>query len=311
LYNVKKFGKIAVLAGGPSSEREISLKSGRAVYDALKHKGCDVEWLELGAEDTEKALRRSVPFDIAFIALHGRFGEDGTIQKILERMSIPYTGSGVIASRLALDKIASRRIFKKCRIPVPEYKVLNGRSTGKPEEFSWPVVVKPRNEGSSIGLSLARNTGEFKKACENAFKYSGKIIMERYIKGREITVGVLGDRALPVVEIIPKRVFYDFHAKYKDVRTEYKVPAPLQKPLYKKAQNLGLAAHNALNCRDFSRVDMLLGEDNGIYILEVNSIPGLTERSLLPKAAGAFGITFSELCLKLLQLALKNRYNKI
>lgn len=310
MYNVKKFGKIAILAGGPSSEREISLKSGRAVYDALKREGCNVEWLELGGEDAEKALR-SIPFDIAFIALHGRFGEDGTIQKILERMSIPYTGSGVMASRLALDKIASRRIFKKCRIPVPEYKVLNGRSIREPEGFSWPVVVKPQNEGSSIGLSLARNTREFKRACENAFKYSNKIIMERYIKGREITVGVLGDRVLPVVEIIPKRVFYDFHAKYKDVRTEYKVPAPLPKPLYKKAQNLGLAAHNALNCRDFSRVDMRLGEDNGIYVLEVNSIPGLTERSLLPKAAGAFGITFSELCLKLLQLALKNRYNKI
>jgi D-alanine-D-alanine ligase len=309
LYNTKSLGKIAVLAGGPSSEKGISIRSGQAVFNALKLEGCNLEWLEMGEGDVKEKLR-GVPFDIAFIALHGRFGEDGTIQNMLERMSIPYTGSGVRASRLALDKIASRRMFQKNSIPVPEYKVLN-RHTAKPlPEFQFPVVVKPQREGSSIGLSLAKNKREFKKARERAYKYSDNIIVERFIKGREITVGILGSKPLPVVEIIPKRPFYDFNAKYRDERTEYKVPASLPGHIYRKAQTLGLAAHEALNCSDFSRVDMLLAEDNNIYILEVNSIPGLTERSLLPKAAGAIGLDFGKLCLKLLKLAVKNRDKK-
>jgi D-alanine-D-alanine ligase len=310
LYSARKIGKIAVLAGGPSSERDISIKSGRAVYDALKSKGCDVRWLEVSSEGAEEKLRRAA-FDIAFVALHGRFGEDGTIQNILEEMSKPYTGSGVRASRLALDKIASRRIFKKCGIPVPNYKVLNKRPKKLPGNFCWPVVVKPQREGSSIGLSLAKDKQEFDRACKQAFKYGDRIIVEKFIMAREITVGILGNRPLPVVEIVPKKIFYDFEAKYKDKRTQYKVPAPLPRSLYRKAQTFGLAAHNALNCRDFSRVDMLLGKDYNIYVLEVNSIPGLTERSLLPKAAKAIGMDFGRLCIKLLELAIKNKENKI
>lgn len=309
MYSAGRIGKIAVLAGGPSSEKEISIKSGRAVYSALKLEGCDVEWLDIDTRDTKKMLRGSA-FDIAFIALHGRFGEDGAIQKILERMSIPYTGSGVTASQLALDKIASRKIFKKRGIPVPEYKIFNKQPIKHPEKFLWPLIVKPQSEGSSIGLSLAKSKKDFNVACKRAFEYSNKIIVEKFIKGREITVGILGKKALAVVEIIPKRIFYDFRAKYEDDKTEYSVPASLPIPLYRKAQDLGLAAHNALNCSDFSRVDMLLAEDNNIYVLEVNSIPGLTERSLLPKAANASGIPFGKLCLKLLQLAVKNKGKK-
>lgn len=309
MYNSKRMGKVAVLAGGLSSERDISIKSGRAVFNALKFEGCNVEWLEIGSRDVEKKLR-SIPFDIAFIALHGRFGEDGTIQKILERMAVPYTGSGVRASRLALDKIASHRIFKGHGIPVPEYRILDKGSLKEPLRFQFPVIVKPQREGSSIGLTLAKNKKEFNKACKRAFKYSDKIIIEKFIKGREITVGIVGKRPLPVVEIIPKRIFYDFHAKYKDDRTEYKVPASLPRHLYRKAQALGLAAHNALNCQDFSRVDMLLGDDNNIYVLEVNSIPGLTERSLLPKAARASGMEFGKLCVRLLELAMRNKGKK-
>lgn len=310
MYNIKNIGKIAILAGGLSSEKDISIKSGRAVYDALKLENCDVEWLEIGTGDIEKALKQA-PFDIAFIALHGRFGEDGTVQNILERMSIPYTGSGVKASQLALDKIASRKIFKKRRIPVPKYQVLRKETARNLKTISYPLVVKPQREGSSIGLSIAKNSKEFDRACKKAFKYGDKVIVEEYIKGREITVGILDNKPLPVVEIIPKRVFYDFNAKYNDDRTEYKVPASLPLRLYKKAQTLGLAAHNAIHCSDFSRVDMLLDQNGNISILEVNSIPGLTQRSLLPKAASAIGIDFSKLCIKLLQLALKNRYNKV
>lgn len=310
MYNPERIGKVAVLAGGRSAERDISIKSGRTVYSALKLEGCDVEWLEIGTEDVGRKLR-SVPFNVAFIALHGRFGEDGTIQKILERMSIPYTGSGVTASRMALDKIASHRIFKRCSIPVPEFKILDRRCARPPEGFSWPLIVKPQREGSSIGLSLARNKREFNAACEKAFEYSDKILVEKFIKGREITVGILGERPLPVVEIIPKRTFYDFHAKYKDKRTEYKVPASLPRHLYRKAQALGIQAHKALNCRDFSRVDMLLGDDDNIYVLEVNSIPGLTEKSLLPKAAKAAGVDFGKLCVKLLEMAIRREDAKI
>ncbi len=309
MYSPKKIGKIAVLAGGPSSERDISIKSGLAVYNALQREGCDVQWLEIGRGNPKKTVE-SIPFDVAFITLHGKIGEDGTIQRILERMSKPYTGSGVIASRLALDKIASRRIFKRRGIPVPKYSVLSRPPTGLPNEFLFPVVIKPRREGSSIGLSLARNKKEFVKACGKAFKYSRKIIVEEFIKGREITVGILERRALPVIEIIPKRTFYDFYAKYEDDETKYKVPATLSPRLYKRAQAIGLAAYNALDCRDFSRVDMRLGEDNKIYVLEVNTIPGLTERSLLPKAAGADGIDFNRLCLRLLQSAIRNKNNK-
>jgi len=309
LYNAKRIGKVAVLAGGPSSERGISIKSGLAVYNTLRHEGCRAEWLQLGKTNIEKTVQ-GVPFDVAFIALHGRIGEDGTIQKILERMSRPYTGSGVMASRLALDKIASRKIFKKRGIPVPNYRVLNIKTVKLPANFSFPVVVKPQREGSSIGLSLARNKREFRRACKKALEYSRKIIVERFIKGREITVGILGKRALPVVEIVPKQAFYDFYAKYKDGETEYKIPASLPRRLYKEAQTLGLEAYDALNCCDFSRVDMLLDENNKIYVLEVNTIPGLTKRSLLPKAAAASGIGFSSLCLKILELALRNKGKK-
>lgn len=310
MYNPERIGKVAVLAGGRSAERGISIKSGRAVYSALKLEGCDVEWLDIGTEDAGRRLR-SVPFDVAFIALHGRFGEDGTIQRMLERMSVPYTGSGVTASRLALDKIASHRIFKRCGIPVPEFKILDRRSARPPERFSWPLVVKPQREGSSIGLSLARNKREFNAACEKAFEYGDKILVEKFIKGREITVGILGEKPLPVVEIIPRRAFYDFRAKYKDEMTEYKVPASLSPHLYRKAQALGIAAHKALSCRDFSRVDMLLEGDDNIYVLEVNSIPGLTERSLLPKAAKAAGVDFGKLCVKLLEMAIRREDAKI
>lgn len=306
MYRAKDFGKIAVLAGGPSNEREISIKSGRAVYDALKASGCDVEWVDLDGYGFKRILRRISP-DIAFLALHGRFGEDGTVQSILEEISIPYTGSGVTASHSALDKIASKKIFEKNGIPVPPYKVFNRRTIKSRKSLLFPLVIKPQNEGSSIGLSIVRGEKEFTAAAKEAFKYSKNIIMEKFIKGREITVGILDNAALPVVEIVPHRDFYDFYAKYKDKNTEYVVPAPLAKAVYRRAQELGIASHNALLCKDFSRVDMILCDDGNIFVLEVNTIPGLTVRSLLPKAACAAGITFNDLCLKLLNLARKNK----
>lgn len=297
--------KVAVLMGGPSSERGISLRSGKAVCEALRGTmyepvAIDVvdEW-----EDTLKDTRPSV----AFIALHGKFGEDGTVQAILEDMNILYTGSGVKASRLAIDKIASKKLFQKVGISVPEYCIFT-KSLHKPvnSKFELPVVVKPSSQGSSIGLTIAEDESQLKKALELAYVFDEFVIIERFIKGKELTVGILEERPLPVINIVPGRKFYDYKAKYISNQTQYLVPAPLEPRLYKLAQELGLAAHNELGCRDFSRVDMILGEDDIIRVLEVNSIPGLTEKSLLPKAAAVAGIGFKMLCVKLVELAIKD-----
>jgi len=298
--------KIGVLAGGPSSERRISLRSGRAVYKALTAAGYDVKFLDVfdNVYDTIK----KADIDVAFLALHGRFGEDGTVQAMLEKLKLPYTGSGVRASRLALDKIASKKIFQRDRIPVPRHHaVKRGASyVCQAQRLGWPVVVKPQLEGSSIGLSVVRNPGDLKKAVRKAFEYGDKILLEEYIDGRELTVGIVDERPLPVVEIVSPFGIYDTRAKYKDKRTRYLVPAPLGKRLLRKAQKLGLAAHTSLGCRGFSRVDMRMDRSGNIFVLEVNSIPGMTERSLLPKAACAHGLNFTQLCITLLNLALSS-----
>lgn len=209
-----KFGRIGVLMGGPSSEREISFKSGRAVYQALKEQGLEVVPLDIGNNSLPRIKQAKI--SCAFIALHGKFGEDGTIQRILESLQIPYTGSGIIASELCLDKVASRRIFKDYNIPVPEYSVLqrsSGKSCLKGLKIRFPVVVKPSSQGSSIGISFVDKGCALSKALKLAFSYDQTVIIEKYIKGREITVGILKNRPLPVVEIIPKRRFFDFQAK--------------------------------------------------------------------------------------------------
>ncbi|MCK4463974.1 MAG: D-alanine--D-alanine ligase [Candidatus Omnitrophica bacterium] len=299
-----RFGRIGVLAGGPSSERDISLKSGTAVYNALKNSGFDVQFIDIKGAP-QRILERS-NIDIAFIALHGGFGEDGTIQGILEKLDTPYTGSGPRSSRLALDKIGSRKIFIKNAIPTPEYLAINKRMAFRDlhEKFGLPLVVKPQKEGSSIGLSVVRRNSEVKGALDLAFRYSNNILIEKFIKGRELTVGILNKEALPVIEILSKKHIYDYGAKYLDKKTEYIVPARIENKIYRKAQDLGIRAHRALGCRDFSRVDMKMDKNGNIFVLEVNTIPGLTERSLLPKAAQAADIGFGELCVRLLELAL-------
>ena len=291
---MQKYGKIVVFAGRLSSEREISLKSGSAVYGALKKRNQDVELVDVG-EDVRGALR-STNADVVFIALHGRFGEDGTVQSILEEAHIPYTGSGVRASRLALDKLASRELFLTNGLKVPSYKVIR-TGTGIDDtcrEFETPFVIKPQREGSSIGLSIVSDKAHINTALDMAFGYGETAIVEEYIHGRELTVGILEDRALPVVEIVTEHNIYDFNAKYLDEGTRYIVPAPLQGDGFKRAQGIALKAHRILGCRDFSRVDMRMDYDGNIYVLEVNTIPGLTKRSLLPKAAMAKGVSFGD-----------------
>lgn len=315
--------RVGILMGGPSREREISIKSGMAVYQVLVDRGVNAVPIELSGASTMNGYRekvidrvRSSDIDIAFIALHGEFGEDGHIQEILEEMNIPYTGSKVNASRCGMDKIKSREIFRSKNIPIPRYKaivqdrvshsfvrdsVLNKKYF---EELGSPLVVKPSNEGSSIGLSIVDSEEDFVAAVDDAFKYSDNVIIEEYLYGREITVGILDEKALPVVEIIPKRRFFDFEAKYKDGLTEYRVPADIGKDESGICQETALMAHKSLAARFFSRVDMILSPKGLPVVLEVNTIPGLTSTSLLPKAARAAGIDFEKLVLKILESAL-------
>ncbi|MFH1338328.1 MAG: D-alanine--D-alanine ligase [Candidatus Omnitrophota bacterium] len=307
---LNNFGRIGVLMGGPSSEREISLKSGRAVCDSLKKQNLDTVAIDIETDDRQQncKLIRTTQIDVAFIALHGCFGEDGQIQALLEELEMPYTGSGPAASRLAMDKIASRKIFQKQGLPVPNYVIFSIKDCGDlrgkvTPVLTQPFVVKPAAQGSSIGLSIAGAQEELEQAAKLAFKFDERIIVEEYIPGREITVGVLGDSALPVVEIIPQNKFYDYEAKYTPGKSEYVVPASLPAQITAEAQRVALSAHRALGCFGFSRVDMRLSPGNIPFILEVNSIPGLTEASLLPKAAAASGISFDRLCLHILRLA--------
>jgi len=304
---MKNYGKIAVLAGGPSSEREISLRSGRAVSEALKRKKQDVDFLDV--DDKFEERLKDIGADVAFIALHGRFGEDGSVQAILEDLNLPYTGSEVKSSRLALDKIASRELFLKNGLKVPRYRIVEkGREIRNAlEGFEKPLVVKPQHEGSSIGLSIVGDKARVERALDTAFGYGDRVIIEEYIGGREFTVGILEKQALPVIEIETKNHVYDFDAKYMDDQTRYIVPAALREGDYKAVQEYALKAHNTLGCRDFSRVDMRMAKTGDVYVLEVNTIPGLTERSLLPKAALAEGISFDDLCMRLVDLACKRK----
>ena len=303
--------RVGVLAGGPSNEREISLRSGRAVHNALLQEGIDAFFVDV--LDNIYDIIKSEKMDAAFIALHGKFGEDGTIQKILDSAGIRYTGSGARASRLALDKIASKKIFVKNGIPTPKYEVLekercnsNGRAgLNLPCCGKFPVVVKPQFEGSSIGLSVVKKMPALEKAIRAALEYGPKILLEEYIAGRELTVGILDNESLPVIEIVPRSRVYDYKAKYTDPDTQYLVPAPITEDETKLAQSLARRAHTALGCRSFSRTDMMMDGSGKIFVLEVNTIPGMTERSLLPKAAGAIGVNFNKLCVKLIEDALK------
>jgi len=303
----RKFGRIGVLAGGPSSEREISLRSGRAVHNALLAEGLESIFLDV-KHNIDEIIKNSC-IDVAFIALHGRIGEDGTVQRMLEDAGIPYTGSGVRASALALDKAASKDVFIKNCIPVPRHLVLTKGTSDlyDSDALGIPIVVKPHLEGSSIGLSIVFDKKLLHGAIGKAFEYGDKVILEEYIDGRELTVGILDDRPLPVIEIVPKNRVYDYDAKYKDSATKYLVPAPISEDLSRAARELGVMAHKALGCRSFSRVDMMMKASGELFVLEINTIPGMTERSLLPKAALVTGLRFNALCVNILENALKGR----
>ena len=294
--------RIGVLMGGMSRERDISLKTGKAVAKALTTKGYQVQPIDVTPRIAETLSKKKI--DCAFLALHGRFGEDGTIQGMFELMRIPYTGSGVLASALALHKVMAKRIFHYEKIPTPMFVVLHVQmiKKGPPREISLPlpVVVKPAREGSTIGISIVTKEKQWIPALKKAGQYDEEILVEEFIKGREITVGILEGLPLPIIEIAPKSGFYDFHSKYTKGETEYIIPARIPREKYLTAQDLSLKAFRALGCSGVARVDLMLDERNNPFVLEVNTMPGMTETSLLPKAANYAGIAFEELAERIL-----------
>ena len=308
IESLKKY-KIGVLFGGSSSEREISLKSGKAVFKALTDVGLKVSFLDVVEKNFSNQIDKE-KIDIAFIALHGRFGEDGSAQSILEEKNILYTGSSPVSSRIAMDKISSKEYFRREGLNVPKDFIMDKGMSVHPDVFEksimgFPCVFKPRYEGSSIGLSIVSSIDKVEEAVSKSFRFGDKTIIEEFIQGREMTVGILNDEALPVVEIVTKEGVYDFEAKYASKETEYISPAKIDQELNLRLQAVAVKAHKALGCRGFSRVDLRVTDDGEGYVLEVNTIPGLTERSLLPMAALAAGIGFSDLCVEMLDYVIE------
>jgi D-alanine-D-alanine ligase len=300
--------KIGVLGGGVSSEREISLISARNVYDVLRRNGLEAIFIDIATSEKEvvKKIVSSSNIDVAFIALHGEFGEDGRLQDILEGMDICYTGSSPSASYRAMNKIVSKKIFLHNNIPTAPFYIYN-MGDELPQNIIYPIVVKPYFSGSSLGVFIVKTRAELMQAIKEISLYQDKIIIEDYIKGRELTVGILGERPLEVVEIIPHKDFFDFYTKYTEGVAEFVAPAQLKNEIYERVQNIALKAHQCLECRHFSRVDIRLSRDNTPYVLEVNSIPGLTLHSLFPLSARASGIDFYKLVLEMIILALNEK----
>lgn len=294
--------RIVVIRGGRSNEREISLQTGKNVEDALRSRGHDVTGMDLDEDLFRFLLEKKV--DAAFIALHGKWGEDGTVQGFLEVLGLPYTGSGVLASAGAMDKIFAKRIFQSYRLSTPQWQEI---TLPLPADFSFglPAVVKPVCSGSTVGASKVERLQEFPGAIQAAQREDSRVFVEKYIEGREFTIGILGkDKpfALPVVEIRLDG-FFDYENKYTPGRAEHLIPAPLNPPLYQAAQDLALKAHVALGCSGYSRVDLRLDQSNTLYLLEVNTLPGLTSQSLFPEEAKAVGICFEDLVELLVEWA--------
>ncbi|MGZ4268673.1 MAG: D-alanine--D-alanine ligase [Solirubrobacteraceae bacterium] len=305
--------RIAVLKGGRSLERQVSLRSGARVQDALVRLGHDVVGIDV-AGDLVLRLREARP-DVAFIALHGRDGEDGTVQELLEVLGIPYTASGVSACMRTADKVATKHLLRDAGLPTPDFfsftetafKELGAADAlGAIEErLQFPIVVKPADQGSALGIRFAATASDVPAAILAAFSYSTRVLLERHVHGRELAVSVLGDEALPVVEAVPREEdFYDFSARYTIGRTRFVCPAELGTELTERAQRLALDAFGLLGCRGFARVDLMLEEATGeLFLLEANAIPGLTDTSLLPQAAEAAGIGFDALVERIVGLA--------
>jgi D-alanine-D-alanine ligase len=294
--------KIGVLLGGVSSEREVSLRTGEAVLTALRERGHDAIPIYVD-NDVDVALRQE-QIDVAFIALHGRLGEDGCIQGLLELLGIPYTGSDVMASAVAMHKGKAKELFRLHNLPTPAYYTLTGEDlgdlVGAHGDFGFPCVVKPVREGSSVGVAICQSLDELAPAVERALCFDDEVLVERFIAGKEVSVAILDDRALGACEIAPREGFYDYQNKYTKGATDYFVPPRLSPERYRGVLAQALRAHMALGCKGATRVDMIVSDSGNEFILEVNTVPGLTPTSLLPKIADAAGISFGELCEQML-----------
>ncbi len=310
--------RVAVLKGGRSLERQVSLKSGSRVEDALRRLGHEVIPIDVGA-DLVNQLTESAP-EVAFVALHGRDGEDGTVQELLEVLAIPYTGSGVSACIRTADKVLAKHAMRDHDIPTPDFYAFNetafgglGAASALPaieERLQFPIVVKPAGQGSALGIKFARTPADVPTALVAAFSYDRKVLLERYVRGRELAISIIDDdgssRALPIVEAVPQQEdFYDFESRYEIGRTTFVCPAELDDALGARAAEMALEVYRLLGCGGFGRVDLMLEEDTEeLYVLEANTVPGLTETSLLPQAAEAAGIGFDQLIARILGAAI-------
>lgn len=303
--------RVAVLYGGRSAEREVSLNTGAQVSAALK--GLEFEVVEIDTgEDDFVAKLAATPADVAFICLHGRFGEDGTVQGLCELLDMPYVGSGVLASALALEKVKSKQFFSLAGLATPDYAVV---TRGEPYDvdalaavLGEKTVVKPAKEGSSVGMTIVHERAELAEAIEKAFLYDRSVLVERFVAGVEVTIAVLGNHevsALPTLEIVPEHEFYDYDSKYVPGMSSHIIPARVSDAARAECQRLAVAAHKTLGCRGLSRADTIVAEDGSVWLLEINTIPGMTATSLVPDAARAAGIEFPELCRMLVEFALE------
>ncbi len=295
------FGKVAVLFGGKSAEREVSLKSGSRVLDSLQRQGVDAH----AFDPAERKLDELAAFDRAFIMLHGRYGEDGTIQGALELMGIPYTGSGVMASAVGMDKWRTKLLWRSVGLPVPEFVMLEAGSdfVAVERQLGLPLFVKPACEGSSIGVTKVRQSGELSHAYLEAARHDALVIAERGVLGGEYTVAIVGDDALPIIRIVPATDFYDYEAKYLRDDTRYLCPCGLAEARELELRAQALEAFRVLGCRGWGRVDFLMDEQGNAFFLEVNTSPGMTDHSLVPMAARAAGLSYEQLVLRVLSLA--------
>ncbi len=309
----KKKLRVALLAGGKSGEREVSLNGAKGVEQALDHAKFEIKKYD-PATDLAALVSEAGEIDFAFVLLHGRFGEDGTVQGLLDLLEIPYQGSGVLGSALAMDKNLAKELYRLRGLPVADWEMVtdnSGASAGDiSERLGLPLVVKPVCQGSSIGMTIARTEEDLAAGIRKAFTQDSKVMAEKFIAGREITAGVLGNGdpvALPLIEIIPGEgyAFFDYDAKYKPGASKEICPAPIDSDLAAKAQQYGVDAHKALQLRGYSRTDMILTEDGKFYLLETNTIPGMTATSLFPQAAAAHGLDFSSLLERLIELGME------
>ena len=293
--------RITVMLGGPSAEREVSLWSGAAVAEALRSLGHDVSEVDPKSSEWDLPARTQA----VFLALHGTYGEDGTVQARLEELGVPYTGCGPQASRIAFDKVLTKERCLEAEVPTARFVVIDSPAASWPIGWHPPVVVKPVRQGSSVGVQFVERVSDWSAALAEALRYDQRALVEEKIIGREVTVGILDGKALPIVEVRPKQGVYDYQTKYTPGATEYLCPAPLDKELAARIENIALAAFQAIGGRDYARVDIMVSASGEPVVLEINSLPGMTKTSLLPKAAAAAGLSYAELCQRMIDLALK------